>query len=379
MKKTIISLAAIVITLSLIGVTTSHASSCCACAMSEVYVEIGEGDELHIVLPEVNWPDGPRGVADKPQVTRFSQTFSLGDMEVFTFATGQRILYLGKSYYLFVMPDAIYMVRYLGPVSNRGRGTGLLTSQEPPEKVLKEAIEMTGWTFRYVKTMFIYEDPYWDPNKVDKVLGIPVSGGYMYGNAAISAGKSTSREEQVTNVLGHAFKLLIAGNCTVPGAAAILDRIGERAAEIQRCHDLGENNAQLRKEQGMDFARLAMIYYDFGQDYKMAAAIDAAFLQFKQASKNLSQNYYDPEIYLFLAYTCLMRGDQDSARANIARGGRNWSFNQLDEWAQARLSGSVLPMFAVPAEVEQPKTRKQGPVDEEKERLKESIKKMIND
>jgi len=237
----------------LFSASAANAGSCCACAEAENNTSVTVEDNELPGLPDVKMGNGPRGVAGKPSVAAFSQTLVLGGMKISTLPAGQTVMFIGNSHYLFFLPDAIYMVRYLAPVTKRGRGTGIFAKQEDSEKVLRDGIDKTAKAFSWVGNMIVYTDPWFDPNVAKKYFGIPVSGGYQYGSAGGGIGKETAREEQVTNILGHAFEILKVGTCSAPVAAApepepVVQKPAPKPAPKKPCNGCREIQERLIKK-----------------------------------------------------------------------------------------------------------------------------------
>jgi hypothetical protein len=351
------------VSVAFIGLVAGDAwsSSCCvACAQAETYTYVRGGDHIERPgLPEVNWGPGTTGEADKePDLTLFSMELEIGGMKIRTIPSdveGVKVRWVDGPYFELSRDNGhkIYL-RYLAPVTKQGKGRGIFTRAKKPEWTLQGGILEAAENFSDVKDMRIIPKSFFHPNLVQWLLGPSFSGGNQFGTAGFGAGKMRSEETQVLNIVGYVFKYLDDVNCSdvPPNISAILERLNDRADELRKCHELGQNNFQLRKEQGMDYLRLANAYHEVCMIPEFKRAIDDSFSQFRLSLTNANAaGIHDKELHLFLAYVCFIRGDHDSATANIRRGGQNWTLEQLDGWVQARLSGSEPPVFAAPAPV----------------------------
>lgn len=218
MKKTttITMLCAFSVVVFLFGASAANAG-CCWWTTSEAKASVTvEGDDPRLQLWDVMMSGGPRGVADKFNLTKYSQKLVFGKMGILTVPSGHMIVSLGGGYYLLFLPDGVYQVKYLAPVTEFGKGTRILSGREDPENTLKDAIERTARTFYHVNFMIIDFDLAHDPNVVKRKLGLPAVGGGQYGSASVSAGKETAREEQIPNLLAHAFEVLMVGKYPTP-------------------------------------------------------------------------------------------------------------------------------------------------------------------
>ncbi len=218
MKKTT-TITIVALLTFLVGATTTYAGNCCWWTTSKAKAEANvtvEGDEPRLQLWDVMMSGGPRGVADKFNLTKYSQKLVFGKMGILTVPSGHMIVSLGDGYYLLFLPDGVYQVKYLAPVTEFGKGTRIFSKREDPENTLKDAIERTARTFYHVDFMIIDFDLAHDSNVAKTKLGLPSAGGGQYGSASLSAGKETAREEQIPNLLAHAFEVLMVGKYPAP-------------------------------------------------------------------------------------------------------------------------------------------------------------------
>ncbi len=212
MKKTTTITIVTLFTFFLMGAATVVHASCCACAEAENTTKVDvTGDDARLQLQDVRMSEGPRGVADKFDLTKYSQKLVFGKMDILTVPPGHMIVSLGSGYYLLFLPDGVYTVKYLAPVTEIGKGTRIFSKREEPENTLKDAIERTARTFYHVNYMIIDFDLAHDSSVAKRKFGLPMVGGGQYGSAGVSVGKETAREEQIPNLLAHAFEVLMVG------------------------------------------------------------------------------------------------------------------------------------------------------------------------
>ncbi len=310
---------------------------------------IEEGDEAFIPfqLPAVKWGEIPQESADRPAIAKFFQRFKLGNMEINVIPAGQEMLHVGYSYYVMHVAGQAFLVKYLAPVTKESIGEAIFSEDDPAE-ILRAGIRKSAETFATVGELVLVVSPYFEPQAVERAIGMPGAGGNEHFTGGVSSGKRTAKKKQVPNTLAYSFEKLMPIDCFakptrsfLPEAEDILENVSRRAEEIRECHKLGENNAQLRKEQGKDYLRLLPVYHEADMKKDVARTIDHAYLQFLQARRNLHKDNQDPEVHLFLAYTLLLRGDEKSAKASLKRGGHPRTWDQLDSWVNEQLFGKI--------------------------------------